>query len=310
MRLAVALLVDPRHHPPLERRLDDRPGHQVRERDLHPAILEDAVESLPLGVEHVHREGPERGRRRHRATLVHGLGQHPSRPAQRLRLAGGRRGGCHGSAVAVGRRQHVGLDHLAARPRALDGAQVDPAGRCDPASHGRDPSSIGALGLALGLGDRRTRLCLLRRAVCLLEIARRLAGGHLGQDLSHLHGLVGLGADLGQRSARRGGHLGVDLVGGDLDHRLALLHLVALVLVPLEDRSLGDGLAHLRHHDLQHSAGSLGFAYVSGGFGRRWGGRFNRLHRGFVAGSSRTTFGRFRSTLGGSRHRRRVLRPG
>ena len=44
----------------------------------------------------------------------------------------------------------------------------------------------------------------------------------------------------------RGGHLGVDLVGGHLDQRLVGLDAVADLLEPLEDRSLGDRLAHLR----------------------------------------------------------------
>ena len=87
LRLAVALLVDARHHPPLGGRLDDRPGDQVSERDLHAAILEDAVEGFPLGVEDVHRKRPERGRRRHRAALVHRLREHRRRTAQRLDLA-------------------------------------------------------------------------------------------------------------------------------------------------------------------------------------------------------------------------------
>jgi hypothetical protein len=35
-----------------------------------------------------------------------------------------------------------------------------------------------------------------------------------------------------------------------------------------------------------HSAGSLAFGYVSGGLGRRRGGRFNRVTRDYVASSS------------------------
>ena len=35
-----------------------------------------------------------------------------------------------------------------------------------------------------------------------------------------------------------------------------------------------------------HSAGSLAFGYVSGGLGRRPGGRFNRVTRDFVASAN------------------------
>ena len=56
--------------------------------------------------------------------------------------------------------------------------------------------------------------------------------------------------DRRDRPARRRGDLGVDLVGRDLDHGLALFDRVAVRLVPFEDRPLGDRLAHLGHHDL------------------------------------------------------------
>ena len=46
------------------------------------------------------------------------------------------------------------------------------------------------------------------------------------------------------------GHLGVDLVGRDLDHGLALLDRIALRDVPLEHGALGHRLAHLGHLDL------------------------------------------------------------
>ena len=55
---------------------------------------------------------------------------------------------------------------------------------------------------------------------------------------------------LRQRAGGRRGHLGVDLVGGDLDQRLVGLHRVAHLLQPLEHGALGDRLAHLGHRDL------------------------------------------------------------
>ena len=88
-RLAVALLEDPHHHREVFGRLDDRPGDEVGEGDLQPALFEHRVDRLPLRVERVDRDRPERGRRRHRPALVHRLGQHRRGPPQLLRLAGG-----------------------------------------------------------------------------------------------------------------------------------------------------------------------------------------------------------------------------
>ena len=58
--------------------------------DLHPALLEHFVERPALGVERVHGERPERGRRRDRPALLHRLGEHRRRAAERLGLALGR----------------------------------------------------------------------------------------------------------------------------------------------------------------------------------------------------------------------------
>ena len=109
----------------------------------------------------------------------------------------------------------------------------------------RVPSVAPAAGAGSGSGGFGRR----RRA-----IGRRAgARGHLRQHLADLHRLVGLGQDPGDRATRRGRHLGVDLVGRDLDHRLALRNRIALLLVPFEDRALGDGFAHLGHRDLNNS---------------------------------------------------------
>ncbi len=56
--------------------------------------------------------------------------------------------------------------------------------------------------------------------------------------------------DLGERAGDRRGNLGVNLVGRDFEDGLVALNGVADLLEPLGDGALGDGLAHLRHHDL------------------------------------------------------------
>ena len=114
-RLAVALLEGAHHHRPLLGRLHDRPGDQVGEGDLHPALVELPVERLALRVERVDGDRPERGRGRNLPTLVHRLSQHRRRPPQRLRLASdGRRS----RAIApVGSREHIVLGHLRSRAR-------------------------------------------------------------------------------------------------------------------------------------------------------------------------------------------------
>src|SRR6185369_7792785 len=91
-----------------------------------PALLEDLVERLALGVEGVHGERAEGGRRGNRAALVHRLGERRCGAAERLRLPGGslsRRAG----AVAL-RREHIGLGDLAARAGALDSVELDAVG--------------------------------------------------------------------------------------------------------------------------------------------------------------------------------------
>ncbi len=65
---------------------------------------------------------------------------------------------------------------------------------------------------------------------------------------------------LGDRAARGSGHLGVDLVGRDLDDRVALGDRVADGDVVLEHGALGDRLAHLGHLDLD--LGALGVAAI------------------------------------------------
>jgi hypothetical protein len=48
-------------------------------------------------------------------------------------------------------------------------------------------------------------------------------------------------------------HVGVDLVGGDLEQRLVAGDALARLLQPADDRAFGQRLAHLRHDDLGHA---------------------------------------------------------
>jgi hypothetical protein len=78
---------------------------------------------------------------------------------------------------------------------------------------------------------------------------RRCRG--VGFDVGH-HGADLDGVALGGQQLRddAGGgtrHLGVDLVGRDVENRLVAVDRVTRLLVPLEDASFGDALAHLGH---------------------------------------------------------------
>ena len=59
-------------------------------------------------------------------------------------------------------------------------------------------------------------------------------------------GLVLGNEDLGQGAGRRGGDLGVDLVGGDLEQRLVDCDVVADGLQPLGDGAFGDAFTECR----------------------------------------------------------------
>jgi hypothetical protein len=252
-RLAIRLLVVAAHHRPLLGGLHDRPSDQVGEAHLHAALLEDLVERLALGVERVDRELPERGGRRDRAALVHRAGEGGGCSAERLRLAfdGGGRG------PVTLRREHVRLGDSAAGAGALDPRQVDAVGPgCAPRHRGR-PGTVGLLAIrrtVLGATDLTIRGCFAGGACGRFNLLGCFALRQLRHRLADLDGLVGADEDLGDRARGRSRHLGVHLVGGDLDHGLTLLDLVALGDVPLEHGPLGDRLTHLRHHDLEAAA--------------------------------------------------------
>ena len=97
---------------------------------------------------------------------------------------------------------------------------------------------LGLGGWRLFLGRRRRRRARGRADHC--EPGADVDGFPLGHE------------DLGQHARRRRRHLGVDLVGGDLEQDFILGHLITHLLEPLGDGALGDGLAQLRHRDVGH----------------------------------------------------------
>ena len=99
-----------------------------------------------------------------------------------------------------------------------------------------------------GLRRRPRRVSAADAAVAALEIPD--AVGDLGQDRADGDGVARGGADPGQGARRGRGHVGVHLVGGDLDEGLALRDGFAFLLVPFEDGALADRLAHRRQRHL------------------------------------------------------------
>ena len=73
-----------------------------------------------------------------------------------------------------------------------------------------------------------------------------------GQHRADVDGVTLLHQDLAQQPGRRRRHLGVDLVGRDLEEELVLGDLVAHLLEPAGDGPVGDGLTELGHRDLCH----------------------------------------------------------
>ncbi len=100
------------------------------------------------------------------------------------------------------------------------------------------------------------------RAASTLGAGAACAGAPAPASIRHSsgadrHRLVGFHQQLGDRAGHGRGHLGVDLVGGDLDQRVVDRHGVAGLDAPLEDRALGHRVAHLREGDVHGLAGRL-----------------------------------------------------
>ena len=75
-----------------------------------------------------------------------------------------------------------------------------------------------------------------------------------GQGHAHVDRVALLDQDGREDAVGRGGHLGVDLVGGHLEQRLVTGDRVADRLEPLGDGPLGHGLAELRHGHVRQRA--------------------------------------------------------
>ena len=112
---------------------------------------------------------------------------------------------------------------------------------------------------------------------------RRACRGAAGDPAELAAGLdrraVG-GVDLGERAARRRGHLDRDLVGLELAEHLVLGDRVADLLEPGRDRRLADALAERRHHDLDRAlVGGRGLGVDRRRLARGLLGRARRLRR-------------------------------
>ena len=154
------------------------------------------------------------------------------------RRGGGRRGG------GCGRGRGAFRTFRLARRRRIGSRSVRPVG-----------AGFGGRSRCRGLFGRGG--FLLRRR----GLSRCAAGLLLGLD----HGDLGvvrdggafLGEDLLEHARERRRHLGVDLVGDDLEERLVLRDRIARLLQPLADRPLGHALAELGHRHLGHVCSSF-----------------------------------------------------
>ncbi len=186
--------------------------------------------------------------------------------------------------AALDEREDVLLRDAAAAAAALDLAGVDAVLGRDARDDGRDealavPARVLVRRLARRLGrcrpapawpprpsrrsasspaSRSRRSTRLRPAPSRARGRRRPPTARdlraLGRDHRELRAdldrLAFLDEDLGEDADAGRGHLGVDLVGRDLEQALVGGDLLADLLEPLRDRSLGDGHAHLGHDDV------------------------------------------------------------
>ena len=256
VRLAVDLGEVRRHHRHLlGRRARDRVRDQVREGDPVAGLLE----LLAARVEVGDGEGAERRRGRDRARLVHVAGEHRARALEQGLLAAvGAAAPRRGGAVLL-EGEHVGLADAPVGAGALDLREVDARARRRRAA--ATGVTFRPSGVRIGLGVAgRTRSRSARASARPAAGAAPLPRRHPRDDLADVHRVAGVGEQLGERAGGGRGDLGVHLVGRDLDDRLVLGDRVAGLLGPLEDRALGDRLAHRGHLDLDHGRLAAGIA--------------------------------------------------
>ena len=220
------------------------------------------------------------------------------------RRSGSRRGRWRGCRARLDEGQDVLLRHAAAGPRSGNRGRVDAVLGGDSRDDGRDegPAVLrgrrrhgrcrrcgccdccngrGGLGCRgrscrdhrLGLrsgSSRRSGRCGCRLG-CGLSRRRRDLGAGRSDRREHgadLDGLALLHEDLRHDSLGRARHLGVDLVGRDLEQRLVAADRIADLAKPLRDRPFRNGDAHLGHHDLglrscRHRSSSCQYAASS-----------------------------------------------
>ena len=170
-------------------------------------------------------------------------------------------GGCGGSPPVAGAGAGSGRAAAsgAARRRAVGGGRGRLGSRRGGGS-GRGRWRRGrlrrwrVLGRRCRIGSRRrrrwSRLGRWRRR-CGVGGGGALVADH-GDHRADVDRLAFGDADLGHHAGDRRGHLGVDLVRGDLEQRLIGGDGVADLLEPLRDRALGDGLTELWERDVSH----------------------------------------------------------
>ena len=190
----------------------------------------------------------------------------------------GRRGRLLGRPAGLDDSQRVIPSDATAVPGPGDLGLADPVFRQEPADHrGKEHGAAAAVGLRHGRrGRRRGGGCRRRRSrrrCCRgwcrwrrLGGRRRRRGGRAARCAragivaddrkthADLHRLALGDEDLGEDACRGRGHFGIDLVRRYLEERFVALDGVAHALHPAGDRSLGHGLAELRHHHVSQGA--------------------------------------------------------
>src|SRR5215208_2906112 len=155
---------------------------------------------------------------------------------------------------------HVLLRNPPTAPAALDLRQVETVllrHAANDRSYGRHATVAPCPGVLLR-GSRR--LLRRRRPARILPRRRAFLSGRRcldrGEDGPHVDRLAGLHGHLCEPPRDRCGQLALGLVGGYLEQWLVGLHLIAGLLLPLDDGCLSDRHPHLGHGHLHDSVAS------------------------------------------------------